>query len=522
MPLRCSHPTTLDAAPGPLHPAARQTLLAAIDAGWADPRRLHHEGRRARGLLDQARAVLAEGLGVRPEEVSFHMGGGSAAVAAALDGLAWPQRRHARRIVASAVEHSSVLIPGRYAAAQADDPTLLEEVPVDRQGRIDLDAWAVAVARPGTAVAALQHANGEVGTIQPVEEAYAVCSPAGVPLLVDAMASGGRVGVPAAHDALVLDATSVAGPPLGVLVVPGRTRFGRGGPLREAEFGRADAPAWVPLALAAAEAWRQCAAVADEDAQAARELTRRIRAAAAALPDLEVAGDPDHRLPHVVTFSVLYAAGEAVVTELDRLGLGVASGSACTASTLEPSHVLAAMGVLTHGNVRVTLPWEAVMPERAAAVDALVDALPGVVAGLRPDQPLPDEPLPDQPLPDQQRPGRQRTHQPTAPGEGVGRDPVVVDARGRRCPIPIIRIAAAATDLPEGTHIDLLATDPATGADLSAWCRMRGHTLLGHIDLGHTDLGHTDLGDADVPEDGVTDPGASARRFRVRLGAGGG
>lgn len=487
MPLPRSHPITLDAAPGPLHPAARHTLLAAIDAGWSDPRRLHHEGRRARGLLDQARAVLAEGLGVRPEEISFHMGGGPAAVAAALDGLTWPQRRRGRRIVASAVEHSSILIPGRYAAAQADDPTLLAEVPVDHLGRIDLAAWAVAVAHPGTALAALQHANGEVGTIQPVEEAYAVCSPAGVPLLVDAMASGGRVGVPAAYDALVLDAMSVAGPPLGVLVVPGRVRFGRSGPLREAEFGRADAPAWVPMALAAAEAWRQCAADADQDAQAARELTRRIRDAVAALPDVEVAGDPDHRLPHVVTFSVLYAAGDAIVAELDRLGLGVASGSACTASTLEPSHVLAAMGALTHGNVRVTLPWAAVAPERESAVAALVEALPGVLAGLRADQPraVPSE----------------------APETRDEPDTVIVDARGRRCPIPIIRIAAAATDLPEGTRIDLLATDPATGADLSAWCRMRGHTLLE---------------DADVPDDGVADPGALARRFRVRLGSGGG
>ncbi len=470
---------TLDAAPGPMHPAARHTLLAAIDAGWADPRRLHHDSRRARALLDQARAVVADGLGVRPDDVSFHAGGGPDAVRAAMDGLAWPRRRIGRRIVASAVEQSSVLIPARYAAAQADDPGLLAEVPVDRWGRVDLDAWRSAVAVPGTALAALQDANGEVGTVQPVDEAYAECSAVGVPLLVDASASGGRVSVPTAYDALVVDAVSVGGPPLGVLVVPGRVRFGRSGPMREAESGRADAQAWVPLALAAAEAWRQCAAVADEDGAAARALTERIRAAAARIPDVDVAGDPVDRLPHIVTVSALGVDGESIVTELDRVGLAVASGSACTASTLEPSHVLAAMGVLTHGNIRVTLPWEAVAPDRAAAVDALTAALPEVIARLR------GHPGPE----DARRAG-------PIGSEGVA----VVDARGARCPVPIIRIAAAARDLPEGALVDLLATDPATAADLSAWCRMRGHSLLG------SEAGPSE---GDVP----------ATRFTVRLGA---
>ncbi|HEX8970093.1 aminotransferase class V-fold PLP-dependent enzyme, partial [Oryzihumus sp.] len=97
----------------------------------------------------------------------------------------------------------------------------------------------------------------------------------------------------------------------------------------------------------------------------------------------EVVGDPVDRLPHVVTFSCLYVDGEALVTELDRRGFAVASGSACTASTLEPSHVLAAMGVLTHGNVRVTLPLETVAPDRAADVDRFCGELGDAVATVR-------------------------------------------------------------------------------------------------------------------------------------------
>ena len=113
----------------------------------------------------------------------------------------------------------------------------------------------------------------------------------------------------------------------------------------------------------------------------------QVRTAAARVPDTMVVGDPVDRLPHVVTFSCLFVDGEALVHELDRRGFAVASGSACTASTLEPSHVLAAMGVLTHGNVRVTLPLAAAVSggdaARAAGVRAFCDQLPDAVATVR-------------------------------------------------------------------------------------------------------------------------------------------
>ncbi len=108
-------------------------------------------------------------------------------------------------------------------------------------------------------------------------------------------------------------------------------------------------------------------------------LVDRIRAAAAAIDDVDVVGDPDARLPHLVTFSVLYVNGERLVTELDRRGFGVASGSACTASTLEPSRVLAAMGALTHGNVRVSLTRDTTADD----VERFCAVLPEVVAELR-------------------------------------------------------------------------------------------------------------------------------------------
>jgi cysteine desulfurase len=373
----------LDAASTPMLPPARATLMAALDAGWADPRRLYAEGRRARALLDQAREELAGGLGVRPPEVSF-LPAGPAALRAGLDGLRYAGRRRGARMVATAVEHSAILTTGRYHAAQAEEPSLFAEVPVDRVGRVDLSALEQAVAVPGTVLAAVQSANGEVGTRQPLGQAYELCRARGIPLLVDAMASLGHDAPPAHFDVLAGDARSWGGPAgLGVLVVPERTRWRRPGPVSELELGRTDVEPVVAIALAAAEAWRQTQATRVDEAARSSAIVRRLRAAAGHLRDVEVVGDADDRLPHVLTFSLLYVDGEALLTELDRRGFAVASGSACTSSTLEPSHVLTAMGMLTHGNVRITLPLSMIAPTLEDDIDRFIAELPAAVAAVR-------------------------------------------------------------------------------------------------------------------------------------------
>jgi len=365
----------LDAAQGPLHPVAAATLRAALATGWADPTRLNPPGRTARSLLDTARGVLAGALGVRPDELSFHPSA-QAALEVGLTGLRHARRRTGSRVVAGATERSVLLL----------QPGVEQPVPVDTVGRVDPAAYAVALGGDGVAAAVLQTANAEVGTHQPVAEVDRTCREHGVPLLLDATASLGREGgaVPSgAGSVVVADAASFGGPPLGLLAVRTGTRWGLPGPRREAEHGREPAPPWVPLALAAAEAWQQAAAVSVTEERSARELVDRIRSAAAAVPDVEVVGDPHDRLPHVVTFSVLYADGEVLLEELALRGLAVASGSACTSSALRPSHVLAAMGVLTHGNVRVTLPLHAVSPSRADDVDRLCRELSDAVATVR-------------------------------------------------------------------------------------------------------------------------------------------
>ncbi len=362
----------LDASRGPLHPLAAQTLTAALGVAWADPGARHAPGRAARAHLDTARAVLAGALGARPDELSLH-GSAEEALAVGLDGLLHARRRTGDRTVAGAVERSVLLL-----RAGAEDA-----VPVDGTGRVDADAWERAIAAPGVAAAVLQTANGEVGTRQPVERLARAARGAGVPLLLDATASLGRDPLPPGVGVVVADAASFGGPPLGLLVVRTGTRSSLPAPRREAEHGRALAAPWVPLALAAAEAWRQSAHAADDDAREARALVARVREAAAGVRDVEVLGDPTDTLPHVVTFSVLLADGEALVDELAARGVAVASGSACTSSTLRPSHVLAAMGVLTHGNVRVTLPLASVAPDRERSVALLCRELPDAVRAVR-------------------------------------------------------------------------------------------------------------------------------------------
>ena len=360
----------LDAASSePLHPAARDTLLAALDQGYADPRRLHRAGRSARLLLDNARAVVAESLGVRPDEVSF-TGSGTEAVHRGLLGLVRGHRSGAGEIVHPAVEHAAV----RHAAAWAGGST---EVPVDRLGRVDLDALRTAAARPGVSAVAVQAANHEVGTLQPLAE---VGLPAGVPLFTDACAAMGRVALPDGWDAAAGSAHKWGGPAgVGVLLVRKGARWRNPFPGDDRVDARVAGFENVPAALAAAAALQAVVAERDDTARRQARLVDRIREQVGRIPDVEVVGDPDRRLPHLVTFSCLYLDGEALVHALEREGFGVASGSACAASTLEPSAVLAAMGTLTHGNVRVSLTFGTT----EADVDRLLTALPDVVARMR-------------------------------------------------------------------------------------------------------------------------------------------
>jgi cysteine desulfurase len=436
------------ASSAPLHPVARQALLASLDEGWADPARLYREGRRARMLLDAAREAAAEGVGCRADELVF-TASGTRAVHAGIAGALAGRHRIGRHLIVSAVEHSSVL---HAADAHEGGGGSVARIEVDRQGRVAPASYAGAL-RSDTALACLQSANHEVGTAQPVAEVAALCREAGVPLLVDAAQSLGWGPVEGDWSLLAASAHKWGGPSgVGLLVVRKGVRFAAQGPADERESGRAAGFENIPAIVAAAASLRAVRAEAEQEAVRLRELTERIRARVPGLvPDVEVVGDPVRRLPGIVTFSCLYVDGETLLHELDRAGFSVSSGSSCTSSTLTPSHVLKAMGVLSEGNVRVSLPPGTAEDD----VERFLEVLPGAVAAVREKLGAP------------------------APAATVRQDALVVDALGKRCPLPVIELAKVIGDVPVGGLVRVLSDDEAARLDIPAWCEMRGQEYVG-------------------------------------------
>jgi len=394
-------------------------------------------------LLDAAREAAAEAVGCRPDELTF-TSSGTRAVHDGIAGALAGRRRVGRHLIVSAVEHSSVL-----HSAELFDVT---EVPVDRTGAVSARAYVDAL-RPDTALACLQSANHEVGTVQPVAEVAAGCRAAGVPLLVDAAQSLGWGPVAGEWSLLTASAHKWGGPSgVGLLAVRKGVRFSPQGPADERESGRAPGFENLPAIVAAAASLRAVRAEAAQEAARLRELTARIRSRVPRLvPDVDVVGDPERRLPGIVTFSCLYVDGETLLHELDRAGFSVSSGSSCTSSTLTPSHVLKAMGVLSEGNVRVSLPFGAVSEE----VDRFLEVLPGAVAAVREKLGAP------------------------APATAVHEDALVVDALGKRCPIPVIELAKVIGDVPVGGTVRVLSDDEAARLDIPAWCEMREQEYVG-------------------------------------------
>lgn len=366
----------------PLRPAAFDALLPYLREHIADPGRVHSDGRVTRVAIETAREQVAALVGARAREVVFTATGTEAvntaihgAVARAIEHGAGP----APHVVTTAVEHSAVLESCTRATAD------LTVVGVDREGRVDADAVLAAV-RDDTVLVSIQLANHEVGTIQEsVPAIVAGTRDRGTLVHVDACAAVGHV--PLDFGALGADLCSITGHKLGgpkgaaALLVRRGLRVPPlllgGAQERARRAGIENTPAIVGFGAAAQELTDD--ARLETEAADARARTDRIVAAALAVDGVELLGDPVRRLPHLVCLGVDGVEAEPILLALDQRGIAVHSGSSCSSEALEPSPVLAAMGVDADRSLRPSVGWSTT----DADLDAFTAAFPETVAKLR-------------------------------------------------------------------------------------------------------------------------------------------
>jgi cysteine desulfurase len=358
------------ASTSPLRRAAFDAMVPWLREPAGDPSRIHAEGLRARVAIESAREEVADFLGARSREVVF-TSGATEAIAAACWGAS-PRGTHQ---VLAAVEHSAV----REAAARAGR---VAGVPVDRLGRIDVDALVASI-RPDTALVHVQWANHEVGTVQPVAAVVAACRERNVLVHVDAAQAAGHVPIDfggLGADLVSVSAHKMGGPAgMGALLVRRGLRLPPllvgGDQERARRAGLENLAAIVAFGATCAE----LRTTLPSEAAQARALTGQAAKAATAIDGVEQLGDPIDRVPHLVCFAVGGVEPQAVLLGLDRAGIAAHSGSACASESLEPSPVLEAMGLDAHRSLRISVGHTTT----PADIDAFAQALPGVVGELR-------------------------------------------------------------------------------------------------------------------------------------------
>jgi len=356
----------------PLTNRVTDALRAGFADGWADPNRLHSEARRAQSLVDGAREAIADVLGAQTELVHF-----TPSVNLAFERVVtgvYAARRGRDRIVASGIERDAALDAAEFAS-----PGTVDSCGVDALGHLDVAAFDSLVSNPATALALVQHANHEVGTVQRLDAIAESTSRTGTPLVVDATASIGHIDPPQQWDALVANPADWGGPAgIGIVALKPQTRW-----LPAWPEGDPWAPGGisVPLALASAVALQERLEQQQQTAIRLSSYIDEIRAVLSLLEGVSVIGDPVERLPHVLTAAFMYLDGEPLVTRLDRAGISVGSGSACGKASFEPSRVLAVMGALTHGNLRIGLHPGVTRDD----VTRFLTALPRVIKDVKSD-----------------------------------------------------------------------------------------------------------------------------------------
>jgi cysteine desulfurase len=347
-----------------LHLKAREILQDAIDQGWSDPKKLTHQSAKARILKDQALESLAERLDLRPNEIEI-IGEPLLGNYFGIQGLLGSDDT----LIYSAADRKEV-----FAIAQSRSRKI--ELPVAVTGLITMENLKI-TRTSLNGVFAMQVANGESGVVQHLEELLDGVGSARI--ACDFTSCGPRISLPSRWDTACFDAKTWQGPEgIGIVAIAEGAIWTN--PLPHVGAARTPSSVSLPLVLAAAVALEAWSEEEKKESPRLRTLSERLRRGISNnVTDCDIAGDLESSLPHINSLSFLYVEGEELLRKLDAAGFAVDSGSACTSENLQPSHVLAAMGVLTHGNIRITLHHGVTEEE----VDALIVAISSAVAELR-------------------------------------------------------------------------------------------------------------------------------------------
>ena len=378
-------------ATAPLLPEALEAAVPYYTSVWGNASSIHRQGREARVAVEEAREQVAQLIGATdPLDIVF-TSGGTEAVNLAIRGYAYGNRARGQHIITTRAEHPAALDTCRALQQRGFDLTYL---PVDGLGRVDPDALTSSI-RPQTILLSLIHGNHEVGTLQPLAALVEVAHAQGVPVHVDAVQAVGRVPIHVA--ALGIDLLSLCGHkfggPKGVGALYIRRSIGAtmqavvhgGHQERERRAGTEDVPSIVALGKA-------CALMGphlSDERNRLEVLRDRLESEAfSRIPEARSLGESHDRLPNTTNISFAGVKGEALVFNLDLLGIAVSTGASCSSRQGVPSQVLEAMGVpreVSEGSVRFSLGWGTTDDN----IERVLDVLPSIVERLRKLSPLP-------------------------------------------------------------------------------------------------------------------------------------
>lgn len=375
------------AATTPVLPQALEAMLPYFSEKFGNPSSIYGVAREGRQALDEARETVAGILGAKTTEIIF-TSGGSEGDNAALKGAAFASKSKGNHIVTSSIEHHAVLHTCHFLEKFGFEITYL---PVDAYGLVDPDEVGRAITDK-TILVSIMMGNNEVGTVQPIAEIGKILKGKNITFHTDAVQAAGALPLDVNElgvHLLTLAAHKFYGPKgVGILYLKRATPFlpqqQGGGQERNRRAGTENVPGIVGMATALKLAVENMEA---NNRRAVQLRDRMVDGVLSRVPKARLNGHPTQRLPNNANFSFEYVEGESILLNLDMLGVAASSGSACTSASLEPSHVLMAMGIpveIAHGSLRLTLG----LSNTEEDVDYVVSILPGIVERLRAMSPL--------------------------------------------------------------------------------------------------------------------------------------